>query len=164
MGYSKGPVGTCSPNRAAALEILNQAPCGKYASETAELLGMEPKQASKMMQNMRDAGVIGSLPEGGGNGCARRVRYFALQHEAEAKVAHEAGRGVTWGCGRKGAGPKLQPRQHVAASHGKTPEPVICPAFTGNRFVPDKPEQFFSRPGYSPSFIGHDTWAAKAYA
>ncbi len=40
---------------------------------------------------------------------------------------------------------------------------TICPAGKDHRFSVSQPEPFFSREGYKPAFIGHDTWAAKVY-
>lgn len=145
------PVGGCSPKRVLVLQLLDDYPSGKFYRDVAVIIDSTPESASRMLKNLRAAGLVKAVTEAGG-GSRTRARYYLPKHEAAAMAAHDAEKGKTWGFGRQGvkAPAELNPR---AAST----------AFVDRRFAVDRPEPFFSRPGYSPSFIGHDTWAAKVY-
>lgn len=111
---------TKSPSRDAALAILNGAASGHYARDVAAAIDLSPGRCAKLLQNMRQEGLIGSVAEGEKGNPARK-RYFALQHKNTALAANQAGKGWDWGRGRARqqgyqAGPEV-------AQKGVTAEP-----------------------------------------
>lgn len=142
---------TKSPSRDAALEILNGASSGHYARDVAAAVDMAPNHCAKLLQNLKQEGVIGSAPDGI-KGASARVRYFALQHLDTALAAINA---------RKAAKPKRVRHSHaeiVAAAKAK----VAAEAERRAAAARPEPVAFFSsmKPG---QYVPSDSWASRVY-
>lgn len=162
-----------SPNRIAAMEVLNNAPSGHFARDLAAAIGMSPNHCATMLQNMVQVGYLASVQEGAQE-CARRCRYYAPQHKDTALAANAAGKGVSWGTGKTSMWKRTGSTKIGHDVHGKmtltgpavrTSKTKVTIAETpvDTRFLVTDFEPFFSRSDYRPGDIGKDTWAARAY-
>jgi hypothetical protein len=162
-----------SPNRIAAMEVLNGAPSGHFARDIAAAIGMAPNHCATMLQNMVQVGYLESVLEGTQE-AARRCRYYAPQHKETALAANAAGRGVSWGTGKTSLWKRTGTTKIGHDVHGKMTAtgPAVRTSKTkvtiiqhqvDTRYTPGEVRPFFTQPGYKPDYLSQDTWAARAY-
>lgn len=157
-----------SPRRAKALALLQSMPDGAFASELfAQLEYSNSKECAKMLSQLVLLRHIGCLPEGTQQ-AAKRVRYFAPEHEATARAKNKAGKGKTWGMGRAAERTRAQVAAGFASRDSRESvrtektRITVMPTPVDMRFKVDRPESYFTamKPG---QYVEHDSAIARAY-
>ncbi len=160
-----------SPRRAKALALLQSLPDGAFASELfAQLEYSNSKECAKMLSQLVLLKHIGCLPEGTQQ-AAKRVRYFAPEHEATARAKNKAGKGKTWGMGRAAERTRAQAiagfasldsRKNRQALETEKTRYTYVETPVDMRFKVDRPESYFTamKPG---QYVEHDSAIARAY-
>ena len=159
MAYTKGSIQPGSA-KARILELLVDKATGLHSRQIAIALDISEQRANTACYEMGKHGLVVGVNDGIGAGKATRQKRWCLQvHEATTRAAVQKAPAKASVWAKAGLG-SVTRRGTPAADKVKV---TVAPPTPDARFTVDKPEPFFSRPGYRPEFIGADTWAAKVY-